>query len=1165
MFLFCNNWDVYLSTYFSTVVTIINIKPPRSSFMLTTYVLNQNNILSNYSKPKQTPPVKSQLSNKQVEKIVRQQDIVVNRFIDTLDNNIQNYLIGNIGKSSINFFLPIKNALWQLWNESWFLGQINAAEELRAAKFTSSSDELIKFNNDDDLLRADRKKRREEAKRTYLIEKLKGFNDKYKTGNEFDDDKIRKYVESTGRKNVTPELIARYKDELVKDEEDLFRRLNNSETPKAVKQKIDKKERVAKKQIKKASNVTNDKKELTNEEREQLKDKYYEGRQTENEQIGKVKPVKERKEAKVDNKQYKFPSNKSSNEAYEQVQQLREQQEETLPSNLEQTSFGQAYLDKRFSTIANVSKESFNQSFSTRLNEIIPDYFNDNRPDKDKSYVTKIRRMYISDTRNIDEYKQKDNYLTKIISSYKKVEVVDNTENLKRDIGKLSLQLRNTPIKQRQKIADKINELEQELANENKRIKKEIDESEDKSKQFVVISQQYKEKLKLTKDTYSIKELNQIRSDVRKQIRQQDQNFYNTKRIALTELNAAYNLGRLDYYQNNNIDYVRWEVSVEHKRRELNNTNKNDAGTIRSYNSTYYGNLAGNYKGSVCPVCWERNGKEFSIDEVTSNPELQIPVHPFCACILVPVTDKDDNDKDRKKKIKLKKSELLNNSVLKWAAGAGLLILGTAAMYAAFRMTRRNPIQPTIAEQTPQVTKIIPKKVKAPEYIKRIADETIETIIENEEQLIRKVKAAKNVKIKPSQQPQVDNDTNEIVDDVANQVDDSPSLIDVARENQDEILEQLPRNLDDIDNDVPIPLDELQPKSSKLPELRNQLDEEFVYVDPVPLNIPTKTVDIKPYEQQVNRAINQDYLDEVGDVLDDAIRQRNNFNTVNPASVVSIPTRNELDEITERLQGYKEYVRSALTKEQRNAIIKQYRNDIRQVNNIINKYEQDNVLIYTEIRTLMSLREEGISKLTNVLGEVDDDIATIFGSTNIGRQINQELIDLERILINRYDDLNVNLGGYYNRANEIKSEIVNANPNLILDYLKKIKGTLTTSLSKIRTNDFNINYVDRVLNELEVIFGKTGRISDKDFFYYSSRLDELTKEVKTFEKQITKTLLDVDLKSLIKQMSNSPNPDNDLLIMAIVLSDYRNIIKTTYNRINSLNVNLITKFNSSLD
>lgn len=1213
--------------------------------MLTNFVLNQNNILSNYSKPQ---PVKSQLSNKQVEKIVRQQDIVVNRFVNTLDNNIQNYLIRNIGKKDINFFLPIKNALWQLWNESWFLGQINAAEELRdvnrvkrSSKFSSNS-KLVTFargDAGDELLRADRKQR---------------------------------------------------------------------------KQKVEKKERT--KRVIEKKTDTKEVKELTQEER----DKLLANREQRNNvnKIGTKQIKKDKISIKVDDKKYRFTDNERANAAYKQIQQLREQQEETIAPDLERTKFNESYLNSRLTTLANKTSSNFETAYRDRLNEVVPDYFNDNRSDKDKSYVTKIRRMYISNARNIDEYKEKNNVLTNIIDSYvePEIEVPKIITNLENDINRKRNQLnKERNPNERKRLRSELVDLQDELDNEKKKQRKldrNFDKVPNKSEQFISISESDRRKLNLTKDTYSIKELEKIRSDVRKNIRQQDQNFYNTKRIALTELNAAYNLGRLDYYLEKGIEYVRWEVSVEHKLRELNSSNKSDAGTIRSYNAKgNYDNLTGKYKGSVCPVCWERNGKVYSINEVTTNAELQIPVHPFCACILVPVKDDDDdNPKKNKKKFKVKTSDLLNNSVLKWAAGAGVVILGTAAMYAAFRMTRGKVVQPPLQEQMPKVTKLLPKSIQVPDYIKRNSDSVIDTIVDNQDQLLNAANKTKTKVVNVIKTSEEIEDIKYNIAEVRHDIEETNKLLkrvqlvkelDAEDVELDELgiktwdsVKQVLLNEDVLDDDnvlygtkiqirmsknegteVTFPLtkrgakdaveeykiqppvipneliadpyfhddfyvleiadlynnnfvyeidsyvqteetlkaalkkqergltkgerikldvlnkkgkwelenientfkeeltnyttelDELQ-QQLLLPELQpkrpkvNELNDEYVYVDAVPLNIPTKTVDITPYTNQVNTAISQDYLDEVDDVLEYAIQQRNNFNTINPASVVSSSTRNELDDIGSRLEQYKNYVSSIATKADKDAIIKQYRNDIRQLNNIINKYEQDNVLIYTEMRTLMSLRDEGITILGNTLGNVDDDIATIFGSTNIGRRLNQELVDLEQILINRYDDLNAELGGYYNQAKTIKEEITKANPRLTLDYLRRIKGNLTKSLTKIKPNEFDVNEVSDRLVQLEKMLSKVNKISAEDFFYYSDRLEQLTTYVKQFEKQITNTLLDVDLKSLIKQLEGSRNSDNDLLTAAIILSDYKDTIRQTYNKINGLNVAIILKFNT---
>lgn len=1102
--------------------------------MLTNFVLNQNNILSNYSKPQ---PVKSQLSNKQVEKIVKQQDIVVNRFVNTLDNNIQNYLIGNIGKKDINLFLPIKNALWQLWNESWFLGQINAAEELRAAKF-SSGDSLVTFNADD-LLRADRKQRREEAKRTEAINELQGFNERYKTNGEFDVDKILR-TSGKRRNDVTDEQINRSIRALQKEEDELYTRISGTKQT-TTKQKVEKKERAAKKQIEKTSNAANNERELTQEERERFRDNIADkkGIDTEDNRTTRINPVRQRKDAKeklpFEDTQV-YPDDTKTDNTYRQVAQLRRQQEKTIAPDLERTKFGQAYLDKRFNEVSKSLNQKFVFFYKDELVKkdengkviggIVPDYFNDNRSDKDKSYVTKIRRMYISNARDIDEYKYKDAVLSSIITSYEQPEIIDRTGIIKREISRLQEELRGKSIKQKQLYFDRINELKKELTNEPKRIKQEIAKSEDKSKQFISISQEDKEKLGLTKNSYSIKELEKIRSDVRKQIRQQDQNFYNTKRIALTELNAAYNLGRLDYYLEKGIEYVRWDVSVEHERRRLNPSNNkddkqglSDAGTIRSYNSKRYKGKP--FQGSVCPVCWERNGEVYSISRVVNDAELQIPVHPFCACILVPVKDDDDDNPKKKKKFKVKTSDLLNNSVLKWAAGAGVAILGTAAMYAAFRMTRGKVVQPPLQDQIPKVTKLLPKVIQAPDYIKDGANSVVDTIVDNQDQLLQQAMKTKA----------------KVVNTVKDEV---------------------------IPVDIPTALPELQPKPKLL---QPALIRDEIELDVIPLGIPDKQIDITPYQAVINNSVNKvnpntttTYNDDVTSTLEEVIKQKREFNLITPTHVTNT-VRTEVDEIRTRLTQYQSYLRKDLTAAERNRIIQDYRNDITKLNTIISKYEKDNVLIYGEIKGLTNLRDEGEQLIARNLDKAATDNAkVIFANSEIGRKINNELVELNEILRSRINDTaKENTTSYYAKAKQLKQQITTSNSELTLDYLNSIKRNIINSVDNLPNFP---TAIDDSLNNLTNLLRQTDKLTSEQFFEYSEALDELTEIVKSIDRRITPTLLDVDLQTVIANTTRSSDKNKELLATSQFLLDYQDGIRQIYNRINNLNVALILKFNT---
>ena len=1085
--------------------------------MLTTYALNQNNILSNYSKS----PVKSQLlSNKQVEKIVKQQGIVVNNFINQLDNNIQNYLIGNIGKNSINLFLPIKNSLWFLWNASWMLGQLNAAEELRAAKFNSGNN-LVTFNADD-LLRADRKQSRKEAKQTEAINELQGFNERYKTGGEFDVDKILR-TGGKRRNDVTDEQINKSINALKKEEADLYTRISGT------KQQVEKKERAAKKVIEKPSNTANDEKELTDEERDRLRDNVAanKGKDQEDNRTTRINTVrqtqrKETKQRKPFEDTQVYPDNTREDNAYRRVAQLRRQQEKTTPDNLQQTKFGQSYLGSRLTVIANKTNVDFELAYRDKLNKIVPDYFESNRSTKDASYVKKIREMYLNNDGVITKLRKRDEIITELLNNYEPtVEESDATraiDKLKADIELNRNRLSKSKDGEQRQYYIKL------IANQNALLNKKLNAEDRKAIKVkgIIPSQKDKDEAGLTEDAYSIEELEKLKLVNKKNIRQQDQNFYNTKRIALTELNAAYNLGRLDYYQNNNIDYVRWEVSVEHKRRELNSANKNDAGTIRSYNAEgNYGALAGKFQGSVCPVCWERNGRVYSISDVVNDAELQIPVHPFCACILVPVKDDDDDNPNKKKKFKVKTSELLNNSVLKWAAGAGVAILGTAAMYAAFRMTRGKVVQPPLAEQIPKVTKLLPKVIQAPDYIKDSANSVVDTIVDNQDQLL---KQAMKTKAK-----------------VVNTVKDE--------------VEQIPV-------DILTALPELQPKPKLL---QPALVRDEIELDVIPLGIPDKQIDITPYQAVINNSVNKvnpntttSYDDDVTSKLEEVIKQKREFNLITPTHVTNT-VRTEVDEIRTRLTQYQSYLRKDLTAAERNRIIQDYRNDITKLNTIIGKYEKDNVLIYGEIKGLTNLRDEGEQLIARNLDKAATDNAKIvFANSEIGRKINNELVELDAILRTRISDINTK-GSYYDQAKQLKQQITTSNSELTLDYLNKIKPSIIKSVDKLP--NFPIA-IDDSLNNLTNLLQQTDKLTSDKFFEYSEALDELTEIVKSIDQRITPTLLDADLNTVIANTTRSSDKNKELLATSQFLLDYQDGIRQIYNRINNLNVALILKFNT---
>ena len=463
----------------------------------------------------------------------------------------------------------------------------------------------------------------------------------------------------------------------------------------------------------------------------------------------------------------------------------------------------------------------------------------------------------------------------------------------------------------------------------------------------------------------------------------------------------------------------------------------------------------------------------------------------------------------------------MNNSVLKWAAGAGVAILGTAAMYAAFRMTRGKVVQPPLAEQIPKVTKLLPKVIQAPDYIKDSANSVVDTIVDNQDQLL---KQAMKTKAK-----------------VVNTVKDE--------------VEQIPV-------DILTALPELQPKPKLL---QPALVRDEIELDVIPLGIPDKQIDITPYQAVINNSVNKvnpntttSYDDDVTSKLEEVIKQKREFNLITPTHVTNT-VRTEVDEIRTRLTQYQSYLRKDLTAAERNRIIQDYRNDITKLNTIIGKYEKDNVLIYGEIKGLTNLRDEGEQLIARNLDKAATDNAKIvFANSEIGRKINNELVELDAILRTRISDINTK-GSYYDQAKQLKQQITTSNSELTLDYLNKIKPSIIKSVDKLP--NFPIA-IDDSLNNLTNLLQQTDKLTSDKFFEYSEALDELTEIVKSIDQRITPTLLDADLNTVIANTTRSSDKNKELLATSQFLLDYQDGIRQIYNRINNLNVALILKFNT---
>jgi hypothetical protein len=109
--------------------------------------------------------------------------------------------------------------------------------------------------------------------------------------------------------------------------------------------------------------------------------------------------------------------------------------------------------------------------------------------------------------------------------------------------------------------------------------------------------------------------------------------------------------------------------------------------------------------GIVCPICQERAIYDYGygkgiikIDDLLSNSQSQPLLHANCSCFLTSVEESETKEPFN---VPIYISSLLNNNVVKWAAAG---ILGTAAMYAAFKKSNVTPLNiPDIIRSKPAV------------------------------------------------------------------------------------------------------------------------------------------------------------------------------------------------------------------------------------------------------------------------------------------------------------------------------------------------------------------------------------------------------------------------------------------------------------------------------
>lgn len=353
----------------------------------------------------------------------------------------------------------------------------------------------------------------------------------------------------------------------------------------------------------------------------------------------------------------------------------RVRREESITKNtgiteLEKTEFGRIYLEKRIDKLGDNLKDSYKEEL-LKEDGIIDRFFKRKGTARVEKLKLDIKDLVIEEESRIQDRTQS--------------EIKNENDLWKRILGR-----------QRDK-QDYINDYRDNLEDSGKYSEEEI------NKKVAYLRSNYnpeleitdEEKLELGLDTrrkYSIKAVNNILNN-RREIRQNKVN-----RIALTELGHAYNLGRLETYNNRDIELVKLNNSLEHLRRVF----------PEKYRSTYEKvanriNYSFQIKGVVCPVCQERAVRKngygkgiYLLSEVLTNRQLQLVFHPHCACYYEPIeeTEKEKEKRKIKGKVGININKFFDNSLVKWASGGATTILGTGVMYYVFNKYLKNKIKP---------------------------------------------------------------------------------------------------------------------------------------------------------------------------------------------------------------------------------------------------------------------------------------------------------------------------------------------------------------------------------------------------------------------------------------------------------------------------------------
>ena len=762
---------------------------------------------------------------------------------------------------------------------------------------------------------------------------------------------------------------------------------------------------------------------------------------------------------------------------------------------LEQTEFGKTYVDKRINVLSNNLNDSYRKLLGYKKDDnyggIIPDYLKSNKVNKDSQLVYELNSV-LRKTNKVGVYEKKLSTINNILDRAKENKETDKARLIAEEIADKQRQLKNRNIKPSYRVL-----LENRIKSDEKRYNDELKNSTNN----IEIRDKEKEILDdlNNKSNYSIKELRNYKAKINEQIKNINNNTNKIKRLGITELGYAYNLGRLEWFANNGVKYVKWNNSEEN----INKTAPNNYQKI--YKSRYnkmspreQATKSFQMMGIVCPVCQERASRNngygkgvYKLTDVINNPQLQIALHPHCLCYLESVNIKDDEDKDNNKN---EDNKLFDNDVAKWALGGGISILGSALMYELFKRSLKTQLRD----------------------VRKIVDNGA---LNNINKIKNNNNLNKNIKTKLINTV-INNNTEEVINTVVNN-DINNNLF---NEHKDEIISAVNNA-----SNLVLPL--------------------------VPLDIPTKVKIDDSNKELISNTLNKEqssYSDNsLNKTIDNNITETNKiikiFNSADPNSSPTLKDR--VDEINTRLSNYFSYSKNDISKEENKLIINQFKSDIKLVQQTINNIDNIGANLYAQYISLFKVREDAINKLLNALPDNIINKEQIINTDNTINNLNNSIINIEDKL-RRNNLLTGGDNSYRNQLKYLENSLL-TNNELKKEYLNSTKGQLTKSINNIPNE--GISNLTNELNKLDKIITEDN-ITDIKYRQLMIDLEVINYQLDKQIKLINNNLINIDLDFII---SNSK--ESKVVGDAEFLMDYRLGVKKLQTKLFILTNMLINK------